>query len=163
MHMTTTTIPFPRAVVLASAAGPLVALVAILMVETTPPTWLVALLAVVCAVAVCHTATAGHSLVIDPDEVLLRYRPLLTRRIATRDVVRFEVLPHVHPMRYGGWGLRVATGNVLAFVNRPGPALLMEPARGRTSVIVLASAEEAEAVRRRLEETTGRTVERRSA
>jgi len=163
MHLTTTKIPFSTPVLVLGVAGPLIALGAVLLGSTDPTAWVVVALVGTAAVVAGGMLPARHWLEIRGDEVRLHYRPLLTRRIATRDVVRFELIERARPLQYGGLGLRLASGKVVAFVNRPGPALRIQPARGWSSVIVLASAEEAEAVRRRLEETTGRTVERRSA
>lgn len=163
MHLTTTKVPFPTPVLLLAAVLPAVALGVLLLRTTDPSLWSVVAAVAAGAVPLGVMVPARHWLEIGPDELVLRYRPLLTRRIATRDVVRLELIERVHPLRYGGSGLRLGAGKEVAFVNRPGPALRIEPARGWSSVIVLASPEEAEAVRRRLVETTGRPVERRSA
>lgn len=163
MHLTTTKIPFPTPLLLIGVATPLVALGVLLFGGTDPTAGAVVGVVGIGALVAGLMLPARHWLEITDDEVRLHYRPLLTRRIATGDIVRFELIERVHPVQYWGAGLRLASGNVVAFVNRPGPALRIQPARGWSSVIVLASAEEAEAVRRRLEETTGRTVERRGA
>lgn len=167
MHLTTTKIPLSTPVLLLVAALPLVAIGVLLYGTTAPPWWFVVGLLTATALPIGLMAPARHWLEIRQDEVLLRYRPFRTRRIATRDVVRFELIEREHPARYWGAGLRLATGKrlgtgkVVAFINRPGPALLIRPVDGWSSLIVLASAEEGETVRRHLEQVTGRPVERR--
>jgi hypothetical protein len=122
------------------------------------PPWAAALAVAVSGAAVVLTATMRHWVVVERAGIVLRFRPFLTRRIGVGEVVAVQMLARAHPLGYGGWGLRLARGGVLALVNRAGPAVRIQPAVGRTCVVVLASEEEAEAVRRRLEQLLGRPV-----
>lgn len=108
--------------------------------------WVVVGVAVSAAVAAVVLCAASHWIEVDAGAVTLRYRPFLRRQIATRDVLRWEIAERTRPAAYGGYGLRLRGRHVLAFVNRAGPSVRIEPRSGRTCVVVLASADEARAL-----------------
>lgn len=85
---------------------------------------------------------ASHSLRIREDSLILRYFPILTKRVDIASVLTVDELDRVTPSQVGGMGLRMARGGVLAFANRSGPALAIELVDGRKFCIVLKSDDE---------------------
>lgn len=159
MDVKTTEIPLPTPLRLALVVVPVAALAVVLSRSGAEmPAWAVVAAFAVPVLAIGVALSMRHSVTVEGRDLILRFRPLLTRRIPVGQVVRVEMVDRVHPLRYGGWGLRRAPGNVLAFVNRAGPALRVETADGRTSLVVLASARETDELRRHLESALGLAV-----
>lgn len=107
-----------------------------------------ALTLVIVTVTMWPLAFARHWIEASPDALTLRWVPLYRKRIPREQVTGWSVSEDaVSPWRYGGVGLRLASGGTLALVNRRGPVLELEVERYRRYVVALADAEEARAVR----------------
>lgn len=152
MELTTRRIPFPRPLRIGAAAVALATAAAtVLLTDRTEPPWVLPVVLAVCLLVAVVGTSSVHWLTVGDRDVVVHHRPLARRRIPLADVARVEVIERASPRAYGGYGVRVARGGVVAFINRPGPAVRIEQASGRTTVVVLDSAEEAQRVRRRLD------------
>ena len=95
-------------------------------------------------------ACAAHWIEGDADGMRIRYVPLLSRRLEFTDLASVDYRSQVSPWMYGGIGLRLAVGGVLAFVNRRGPGVGVRLTDGRAYFVVLRDDQELGQVRRQL-------------
>lgn len=95
-------------------------------------------------------AFVAHWVEISGDGITLRYWPLLSRRISYSDLASVQYRDNVSSWEFAGIGLRVASGGVLAFVNRKGPGVELRLTGGRAYFVILSDIAELTTVRDRL-------------
>lgn len=71
------------------------------------------------------------------DGLKVRYWPLLTRRIKYSDLAFVDYRQSVLPREFAGIGLRLASGGVLALLNRKGPGADVRLTDGRAYLVIL--------------------------
>lgn len=101
---------------------------------------------------------AAHWIEGGSDGLRLRYWPLLSRTVSYSDIASVEFRSNVSPWDFGGIGLRVASGGVLAFVNRKGPGVAIQTTTGRSYFIIVKDDAELAKVREQLSLTRGDLV-----
>lgn len=110
------------------------------------------LLAVFLFMVICMwpLAFAAHWINGDSDGITIRYWPLLSRRIEYEHLVSVDYRRRVSPWDFGGIGLRLASGGILALVNRKGPGIGMRLADGRAYFVILRDQRELQLVQERI-------------
>lgn len=91
-------------------------------------------------------AFAAHWIEGHSDGIKIRYWPLLPRRIEYEDLVSVDYRESVSPWEFGGIGLRLASGGILALVNRKGPGIGMRLDDGRAYFVILRDQREREII-----------------
>lgn len=96
-------------------------------------------------------AFASHWVEINGKEIRLRWAPIYKTSINRASITDWSVSDEaVSPWKYGGIGLRLASGGTLALVNRKGRILKLETSENRRYAITLANDKEVAAVSREL-------------
>ncbi len=112
--------------------------------------WLLVAVFLFMAICMWPLGCAAHWVEGDADALKLRYWPLLSRRIPYSEVASVEYRRNVSPWEFGGIGLRLASGGVLALVNRAGPGVGVRLKDGRSYFVIVTDIIELETVRDKL-------------
>ncbi|GAA1857555.1 hypothetical protein ACFQZV_02540 [Microbacterium koreense] len=108
--------------------------------------WPLIIVFVLMVICMWPLAFASHWIESDAGGLTLKYWPLVSRRIEYQALASVDFRQSASPWEFSGIGLRIASGRVLAFVNRRGPGIGLRVKDGRGYFVILADVVELTAV-----------------
>lgn len=88
------------------------------------------------------------TIIVRADEVVVRYRPLTTRRFAVKDIQSVEAVTYRPLRHWGGWGIRVRPGTGWCYTLSGNQGVMLTLRGGRKRLL---GATDAEALARAIE------------